>query len=456
MQSPLNPRDLKDQNVLVLGLGSFGGGAGAARALYRLGAKVAVSDLRDASRLPEASAILAECQNIEWTLGSHPESLFHGQTVVVNPAIPTNSRILEIAKEAGCRLVSEVDLALAARPELRCLAITGTHGKSTCASLGAHLLENAGIPTLLAGNLGGSLLEAVLDLSPDTRLVLELSSFQTENLSPPPGWPEVSALTCLGSDHLDRHQTIDNYWQAKRRLLIAQNEECLCLVPTTGPGVEEWSAACRGQIVRLDPDSPQAQMLLEDAPFNEPYRLPSLLAAVKGAIHLGCPQDAIATGLRSWPGLPHRMQHLPSPHSSLKIIDNGVATHPEPTVAALGELEGRVILCAGGYDKQLDLNTLATAANRCAAVHLSGPGGTRLAELMGMTKTDLNHHPTAIGAFKAAFRSGIEHSEQGPTTLLYSPSFSSFDEYSNFRDRALEFHKIVQTMPLFFSNTDIS
>ncbi len=456
MKTPPNPRDLQDQAVLVLGLGSFGGGAGTARALHRLGAKVAVSDLRPRVELSEASAILAECEGIEWYLGGHPENIFCGQLVVVNPAVPREAEVLKIAQAANCQLVSEIDLALAARSDLRYLAITGTHGKSTCASLAAHLLENAGIPVLLAGNLGGSLLEQILDAPADTRVVLELSSFQTEAIQAPIGWPEVSVLTCLGSDHLDRHQNLDNYWRAKKRLLIAQKADSLCLVPISGKGIEEWTAACRGEIQRLDPNSDWAKGLLENAPFTESYRLPSLLAAVAGAIRLGCPQSSISNSLRSWPGLPHRMQSMSNSHPNLCIIDNAVATHPDPTTAALGELSGRVILCAGGYDKKLDLTKLATAASKCHQVHLSGPGGTRLAEHQMMQNTSFYLHDNCRSAFNDALLAAVQSAEQEATTLLYSPSFSSFDEFRNFRDRAMMFHEIVAKSSELFLKEDIS
>lgn len=433
------PADLKGKSVLVLGLGSFGGGFGTARALARLGAKVTVSDLRRPNDLAEARAAL-EGLPIQWELGGHPDSLFTGQLVVVNPAIPPSAKILQTATHHGCHLTNEVSLALAARPELRAMAITGTHGKSTTASIAAHLLAEAGIPSILAGNLGGSLFETVLDLPNNTRLVLELSSFQTEALQAPPGWPEVSALTCLGHDHLDRHQTLENYWACKRRLLDSQNADSLCLVPADGPGTDDWAAACKGEVLRLDPTTEENQSYLALAPFKEPWRVSSTLAAIHGAIRLGFPESALKTALPTWPGLPHRMQRLPAPEG-ITLIDNGVATHPEPTTVALQHSDQPVVLCAGGFDKGLALEDLSKAIfENCSAAHLSGPGGARLEKVLQKLGYP---HSTFHSTAETAYRAAVENLRPG-NTLLLSPSFSSFDEFRNFCDRAEMFQNICR------------
>ena len=445
------PTDLRGRSVLVLGLGSFGGGSGTARALANLGAKVTVSDLRGPEALPEATSDLKGLP-IQWELGGHPDSIFTGQLVVVNPAIPPTAPVLKTAVGHGCTLTNEVSLALAARPELRAMAITGTHGKSTTASLASHLLTQTQIPNILAGNLGGSLFETVLDLPAETRLILELSSFQTEVLEAPVGWPEVSALTCLSQDHLDRHNTLENYWACKRRLLSKQNANSLCLLPAEGPGTDEWATTCKGEVRRLNPRTAENKNYLTASPFQEPWRVPSILAAIHGAIHLGFPENALQTALPTWPGLPHRMQQLPAPEG-LHIVDNGVATHPEPTTVALQHAAQPVVLCAGGYDKGLDLKELAEAISKhCVAVHLSGPGGIRLEkELHTLNFPHTTLHPNANSAYCA----GVENLPPG-RTLLLSPSFSSFDEFRNFRDRAQLFQNICEKTLKTPKNGDVT
>jgi UDP-N-acetylmuramoylalanine--D-glutamate ligase len=446
--------------VLVLGLGSFGGGAGSAAALCRLGARVTVTDLRQAEDLGEARALL-DGLPVDFALGGHPEALFQGQLVVVNPAVPATAPVLALARERGCRLTTQVNLALEALGAGPALAVTGTHGKSTCVSLAAHLLDRAGLDTALAGNLGGSFLEAALDSPVGRRWVLELSSFQLERLEAPVGWPATAVLTSLGDDHLDRHGDRVAYWAAKRRLLEYQDAEGLLVLPAGLADAPAWEAAARGRVawtsshplpagrggwfVREDAlverlDGRETTLApLAAAPFAEPYRLPSLLGALAGARRLGLPAEAVEEGLRSWPGLPHRMQQLPAP-AGRRWIDNGVATHPEPTAAALAELPEGTVLCAGGYDKGLDLEALAAACRRCAEVHLSGPGGARLAPLLAAAGVPHSLHTGAGAAMRAALAAALE----SPGVLLYSPSFSSFDEFRNFRDRARLFQDLCR------------
>ena len=456
MSAP-QPADLRGQPVLVLGLGSFGGGAGCARALARLGAEVTVTDLRGAEELPEAMATLRGLP-IRFALGGHPEELFHGQWVVVNPAVPAESPALAHARRHGCRLTTELDLGLRSLRDRPALAVTGTHGKSTCAALAAHLLAGSDGGAVLAGNLGGSLLDAAEQVPAEAALVVELSSFQLERLEAPRGWPRVAVVTSLGDDHLDRHRTREAYWGAKRRLCASQDVEGTLLLPCSLPDAPRWQDAARGRVLWLGSDGlpdgadgflrrdgaiwerrdGRERALATDAvlPFREPYRMPSLLGAVAGASLLGLPAEAIPERLRSWGGLPHRMQPLVERNRRI-VVDNGVATHPDPTIAALEAMEGPCVLCAGGYDKGLPLEPLAEAARHCRVVHLSGPGGRRLARLLASAGVAHVEHPCSQDAMSAAL-TGLRPGE----TLLYSPCFSSYDEFRNFRDRATLFQEL--------------
>jgi len=441
----LHPDALRDRRVLVLGLGAHGGGIGAARALAtRHGARVTVSDLRDADALPEARAELADLP-LEWELGGHPDRLLDAhEVVVVNPAVPWDAPFLEAARRRGLALTTEVSLALALRPEVPAFAVTGTHGKSTCAALTAWALRGLPGRTLLAGNLGGSLLEAIAGLDREDRLVLELSSFQLEALEAPPGWPAVAGLTNLGADHLDRHGTRAAYAAAKRRLLAFQGPEGLALAPEGAPGAAEWAAAARGRAELVGPAF-LADLGLDEAalPCGEPFRRGGLRLAARAAQALGLPPEDLGQALAGFPGLPHRMAELPAP-PGVRIVDNGVATHPEATAAPLrdGGCRPPIVLLAGGADKGLDLSGLAAAARgRVARAHLHGAGGRRLAAALAEVGVPHRLHDDARSAFTAALE-GLVRGE----TLLFSPSFASFDEFRNFRERAAAFGAAVERL----------
>ncbi len=457
-----SPRPQPRRRILVLGLGAFGGGAGAARWLVRHGHEVTVTDLRSSSQLPEAHRIL-DPHPVRWHVGGHDEALFaRAEVVVVNPAVPRDSPWLACARRHGCQLTTEVNLALAEAREVPALALTGTHGKSTAASLAAWILERSGTGgrVVLAGNLGGSVLEAVEGLGPEDRLVLELSSFQTEALEAPAGWPRVAALTGLGLDHLDRHGTAAAYAEAKRRLLDFQDGEGAALLPGALAEDPAWRERVRGRLFLLEPelgrrpwpegargwgagpegllefgpDGPRLLARRERLPLREPYRLASLLVAAGGARLLGAPAESLEEALQGWPGLPHRMQPLPAPPGRPRV-DNGVATHPEPTAAALEAARGPVVLVAGGKDKGLDLERLAAACRRrCRALHLFGEGGLRLREALGAGGPECRLH----GHLEAAVLAALADQREGET-LLFSPSFASYDAFRNFADRARVF-----------------
>lgn len=430
MNTP-QPTDLRGRKVLVLGLGSFGGGSGCTRALVSLGAEVTVTDLRPAEALEDALASL-EGLPVRFALGGHHKALFEeADFVVVNPAVPPSSPWIQCALEMGCTLTTEVNLALAAVPDLPTVAITGTHGKSTCAALCAHLLQGLPGTTLLAGNLGGSLLEQALKLGPEDRIVVELSSFQTESLAPPPGWPQVAVLTSFGSDHLDRHGNLENYAAAKRRLLSGQSPTGVALLPSEGDEAQRWSEEARGSVERLSAtDLNTWGIAATELPFSEPYRLPSVLAAIRAARLLGLEDGTLRQRLRNYSGLPHRMHAFQDAHGR-SIIDNGVATHPEPTAAALEHLPTSTVLLAGGKDKGLDLGELIRACGRCTRLYLHGEGGQRLA--LACRQEDIPHqwYPHAREAMEASLVSLNPHE-----TLLFSPTFASYDEFLNFRERA--------------------
>jgi len=439
----IHPTELRDQHVLVLGLGSFGGGAGCARALFEIGAKVTVTDLRPAEALEEGLQAL-DGLPINFALGGHNEALFDdADVVVVNPAVPSTAKWLSIARERGCRLTTEVNLAIAMASELPAVAITVTNGKSTCAALTAHLLEGLPGTTVLSGNLGGSLLESVLHLGSDDRLVIELSSFQTERLVAPPGWPQIAVLTNLGADHLDRHHTVPEYWQAKRRLLEFQNSSSTLLLPTDCEDGERWEQEAHGITIRLRPEAlPDFGLSTEDLPFKEPYRLPSLLAAIHAARLLGVDDDTIRARTRTFSGLPYRMAAFVDPHGR-RIIDNSVATHPDPTTAALENLRGQVVLLAGGKDKGLDLSGLIETCSRCTRLYFYGEGGKRLAEgcrTEGMAPVWFEHFEDS--AKEALGQLG------NSDLMLFSPSFSSYDEFRNFRERAELFQSLCVSFPV--------
>lgn len=439
----VHPNELRGQKVLLMGLGSFGGGIGCARTLIRLGADLTITDLRSEEQLATSLEFL---RGLTWTgnFGGHSKELFdQADYVVVNPAVPEDAPYLQYARSQPCKLTTEINLALAQVPDLAAVAVTGTHGKSSTATLCADLLSALPGRTLLAGNMGGSLLEAVQDLTADDRLVLELSSFQLERLLAPPAWPKAAILTCMREDHLDRHHTMEVYEAAKLRILQAQDKNCTLYIPANEPRLRTWRQAAQGKIRLMDGRQLNAREFGLDSgemPMSEPYRAEATMAAISVARDWGVSDAELGPRLRRFRGLPHRLQPLDGPRDR-QVIDNAIATHPEPTSEALRSMDGSVLLLAGGKDKGLPLNQLVEAASSCAGLHLFGSGGRRLAgELMPRVRERTYVYDSFVPAATAALEqfAGLPENSK----LLFSPSFSSYDEFQNFQQRADLFQEI--------------
>ena len=239
---------VKGRQVTILGLGLFGGGAGAARYFAERGARVIVSDLRDAAALAESLEAL-EGLPIEFRLGprSGGEEDFAGSDlVVVNPAVPPDSPALATAQRCGARLEAEINLLLRLCPA-PVAAVTGTNGKSTTVALLGEMMRRTGRKTWVGGNLGGSLLPQVDEMAAGDIVVIEISSFQSQRLAWAGLSPHLGAVLNLTPNHLDRHRDMAEYAEAKRQLLLHQGPGDFAVLNGEDPVLRRWTDAGRGR-----------------------------------------------------------------------------------------------------------------------------------------------------------------------------------------------------------------
>ena len=211
--------ELKGKKVLVVGLGKSG--LAAALFLRRQGAQVTVSDVRSAESLArEIPALLEEGIMVE--AGGHGILTFRRQDlIVVSPGVPLNTPELEQARSLGRPIIGELELA-ARFLKGQMLAITGSNGKTTTTALTGEILKEAGMQALVAGNIGVPVVGLVEQSSPETWLVVEVSSFQLETTEQ--FHPRIAVILNITPDHLDRHGSFENYALAKERIFAAQDE----------------------------------------------------------------------------------------------------------------------------------------------------------------------------------------------------------------------------------------
>jgi len=430
--------DWTGRRVTVMGLGRFGGGVAVARFLARAGARVTVSDRAKADSLADSLGALANVPLAAVHLGGHDEADFRqADVVVVNPAVRPDHPLLRLARQSGARLTSEMGLFLGlCRASV--VGVTGSNGKSTTAALVATILEAAGRQTWLGGNIGRSLLEELDRIEPADVVVLELSSFQLAHLEPQTPTPGVALVTNFTPNHLDWHPNLDDYRQAKLRLLTGQSAEDLVVL---GSGLETetaWTSAIRGRLVHLiEPGGLPALRVP-----GEHNRQNARLAATAPAA-MGCPAEAIRQGLQSFCGLPGRLEVV-AELQGRTLVNDTTATTPESVVAALAAFDRPVWLLAGGSDKGVDLGPMAEAIARCArGAAFFGATGPRLFDAVRRHGADFAG--CACGTLEAALGWCWRRSQPGEAIVL-SPGCASHDQFDNFEHRGQAFVELVRRL----------
>lgn len=446
---------LAGTRALVMGLGSFGGGVGAARYLALCGARVLVTDKKPAQDLAASVARLHGLE-IELVLGEHRRADFErADLVVASPAVKPDDPLLAAARASGARISSEIELFLeAVRGRVAC--VTGTQGKSSTANLLHAFLSGSGFRCHLGGNIGGSLLEALPSIESDHVVVLELSSYQLESLAAPRTLTErveAVAVTNILLDHLERHGSVEAYVSAKARILDLVRPGGVAVVPAEetrlsvdgARGVRRipfWQAGRGGAGLVLDGDlfSHDGEVLGRTADLALPgdFQRENALVALGLARALGAGASALTKAVSSARGLEHRLQDL-GVRRGRRVHDNGVSTTPDSTIAALRSLPRGMTLILGGRMKLLPLQELAdVAAERAHAAVTYGEAGAELAALLAGRGLSVGTAATLEEAVECAF----ERTPLGGD-VLFSPACSSFDAFANFEARARAFREAL-------------
>jgi UDP-N-acetylmuramoylalanine--D-glutamate ligase len=453
--APAAHRALAGQRVVVMGLGSFGGGAGAARYLAQLGAHVRVTDQRSAVDLRGSLTSLADLP-LEYTLGGHrPEDFRSAEWVVVNPAVRPSDPLLTIAREGGARLTSEIELFLEAVPA-RVVAITGTQGKSSSTHMTHALLAGAGFRAHRGGNIGGSLLPLLGEIGREDVVVLELSSYQLELLSGRPTAARIEAVAVVNilADHLERHGSLEAYVAAKRRILELLVPGGFALLPREDARLAGWPVNGRkllfgaadagdGLFLRAGEFRAGTECLgrIEDLALPGAFQRSNALVALGLARCLGATPERLAATLPDIRGLEHRLQDLGTFHGH-RVIDNAVSTTPDSTLSALEALAPGVVLLLGGKAKRLPLDELARAARTRVSLAIAfGQAGPDFATALRAEGVPVEVVPSVEAAVALALERGTPGCE-----VLFSPAAASFDAYANFEERATAFRRTLEAL----------
>ncbi len=448
------------RRALVLGLGRFGGGREAVRWLHGQGFQVRIGDRSQGPDLDESRAVLQDLSDLDWQLGREDEGLLDAiDLLVVNPAIADGHPLLAAAAARGIARTQEVNLFLESYPGT-VVAVTGTNGKSTTSTLLHRALVRAGRPALLGGNIGRSLLAESGAWRRDQVAVLEISSFQLDRIDVARHRVHGAVLTRLGKDHIDRHGSLQAYHAAKARLpaiatdflIHAADDAVAAAMPsqarrrfTFAPEAPPRADRAGGRDGWLCLPSPggeatpwlhrHALQLLGD------FQGENVLAAGTAAWLLGAAAGPVALAMATARPLPFRLQLL-TVRDGVRVYDNGVSTEIESTRSALRAIQGPVHWIGGGKSKDGDYQAVADGVRPyVSSAHLFGSAaGPLSACLAGVPVTVHERLPAALAGALRTARPG--------DAVLFSPAFASFDQYPNFRARALEFQQcLLQPAP---------
>jgi UDP-N-acetylmuramoylalanine--D-glutamate ligase len=381
------------------------------------------------------------------------ELLDRVRTVVKSPGVPPEAPVISAANERGIPVLGELEVAWRA---LRnpVVAVTGTNGKTTVAEWLGHVWREAGKPVAVAGNVGTPLSSLVGEIADDVTVVCECSSFQLEDAAS--FAPEVAILLNVTPDHLDRHPSFEAYRDAKLGIFAGQRESDFSVFdadltafaasdrPGRGATIAYGASACAegGCLVRLRGGVIEAdgEALVKTAELGLPgeHNVRNAMAVAAAALCCDLPTDAIARGLRSFRGVPHRLERV-AEVGGVGFVNDSKATNVAAATAALRSFEGGVHAIVGGSLKGGGFEALAPAvAERCRAVYLIGEAADALNRDLAGSGVELIEAGTlerAVAAAAAAARPG--------ETVLLAPACASFDAFRDYEERGARFRQLV-------------
>jgi UDP-N-acetylmuramoylalanine--D-glutamate ligase len=451
------------KTVAVFGLG--GSGLAVCHALKAGGADVIACDdsIDKMVEATQAGFITANLRTVAWK---------NFAALILTPGVPFTHPVphwtVLAAREAGVEVIGDIELFCRERKlhasDAPFVAITGTNGKSTTTALIAHLMREAGFDTQMGGNIG----TAILSLQPPAAgrvHVIEMSSYQID-LTPSLD-PSVGILLNVSPDHIDRHGTLEHYAAVKERLVAGVQPQGTAII-----GVDDdWCRAAAGRVeqagtrvVRISVERPLAeglsidgtrivrnahgtQMIVADianiGSLRGLHNAQNAACASAAALALGVSADVLQKGLRSFPGLAHRMEQVGRQNTTL-FVNDSKGTNADATAKALSSFPD-IFWIAGGKPKEGGIESLAGFFPRIRKAFLIGEAANEFAAtLEGKVPYEIS--VTLDVAVVNAARDAAEANLTEPVVLL-SPACASFDQFRNFEIRGNRFRELVMALP---------
>jgi UDP-N-acetylmuramoylalanine--D-glutamate ligase len=470
--------ELKNKQVLVVGLGKSG--FAAALFLRGHGARVTVSDTRSAEALAKDIPALLDA-GIAVESGGHGLLTFLRQDlIVISPGVPLDTPEVAQAQAFGIPVIGELELA-SRFLQGQVVAITGSNGKTTTTALVGKIFADAGLPTLVGGNIGVPVVELVEksvelsrpELTADSSAslrndnqkdkqqpvwdVLEVSSFQLETIEQ--FKPRIAAVLNLTPDHLDRHGSFERYAAAKARITENQDAGDFLVLNAEDVATQKIAAKTKAQIywfsgtrrikqgtfahgesvffLAKEGGRPEPVMPLAEIGLKGAHNVENVLAAVCMARLAGIGAESIRASVREFKAVEHRLEYVATV-DGVEFYNDSKATNVDATLKAVAAFTGGIHLILGGKDKDSDYTLLAPLLReRVRTVYTIGSAAEKIErELAGVVKM------VGAGTLSNAVAEAVRAAQEGETVLL-APACSSFDQFENYEHRGRVFRELV-------------
>ncbi len=452
----------EQKRYAVLGLARSG--VAAAYKIRDLGGKAFLSDIKARQNIANADTLE---KDFECEFGGHTDRLFGCDEWIVSPGIPLNSQIIQTGKARQINMISELEFGFQIKhPSSFLIAVTGSNGKSTTASLIAHIIKQAGRSCILAGNIGDAFCGFPIEKPGIDYIVLEVSSFQldlTESFK-----PDIALLLNVTPDHLNRYDSFEDYARSKFRIFHLQEHTDHAILNADDHISKELESRVNAQMhhfslrrndntdllsdiwvqdkVIVD-DKETCSFPVRDLQIKGPHNWANAMASILAAQIAGFSRSEIDRGLRSFQPLNHRMQFVQS-INGISFYNDSKATNTDSVRYALFTFDQPIRIIMGGSDKGEDFSILTPLLKEKAEkVYITGATSAKMQQAWS-GEVELS----AVEDFSECVRLAFRESQPGDIIVL-SPACASYDRFVNFEHRGEAFIQIVKTMAAEYEKT---
>ncbi len=452
--------DFKDKKVLVFGAGISG--IGACKLLEALEAEVILYDGSTTKTIEEVREQVTKDlrKEVEIILGEVSlEILKTLDLVVLSPGVPTDLSVVNQMRELNIPIWGEIELAYqCGKGDI--LAITGTNGKTTTTALLGEIMEAYNKETYVVGNIGNPYTNIALTSTKNSIIVAEMSSFQLETIQE--FAPQVSAMLNITPDHLNRHHTMENYIEAKKRIAINQTNEQICVLNYEDEVTRKFGEEIEAQIlyfsskrileegIYLENDTifyKNGSEKIEICQTNELnllgiHNYENVMAAVAMSIAYGVPIDLVKKVICEFGGVEHRIEFV-CEKNGVTYYNDSKGTNPDAAIKGIQAMNRKTVLIGGGYDKDSSYDEWIQSFD----------GKVKCLVLTGQTKYKIEEtakkygveHIVLAETFEEAVIASIENANEGEAVLL-SPACASWGMFKNYEERGDKFKELVKNL----------